>query len=111
MIISTILKHILKFPYQMGKHSCVFSGVHRTAFINICKVICQNLSCHCTASHVLASAHIGLIAPCCSIGTEGPGLATWLEELLPRWCGAGAAALRAVLCRVLDMSALLKMGF
>lgn len=81
MIISTILKHILKFPYQMGKHSCVFSGVHRTAFINICKVICQNLSCHCTASHVLV------------IGTEGPGLATWLEELLPRWCGAGAAAL------------------
>jgi len=79
MIFSTILKHILKFLYQNGKHGCIFSAVRRTVFINIHKLICRNLSSQCTALHALVLAQTGLIATQYSIGTR-PGHDVWKSD-------------------------------
>lgn len=45
-----ILKHILKFLYQNGKHSCLFFTIQSTVFsqcIKINAIICYYLSQHC----------------------------------------------------------------
>ena len=47
-----ILKPVLKFLYQNGKHGCIFFAVHRTVFSQCIKmhtIICHHLSQHCTA--------------------------------------------------------------
>ena len=55
----SILKPVLKFLYQNGRHGCVFFEAHRTVFsqcIQIHTHIFRNVSWHCTAPHVLLSA-------------------------------------------------------
>lgn len=55
---------------------CIFA-LHRIVFsqyIEICTLLCLNLSWHCTVPHVLISVQIGLIAHWCLIGAEGPDL-------------------------------------
>lgn len=49
---SALLKSVLRFLYQNGKHSCVFFAAHRTVFspcITMHTIICHHLGWHCPA--------------------------------------------------------------
>jgi len=55
-----VLKRVLKFLYQKGKHSCMFFVDHRTVFSQV--HICHNLSWHHIELCAQVSAQMGLTA-------------------------------------------------
>ena len=78
------LKLVLKFHYQNGKRGCMFFVVHRTVFswfIKMHKLICCNLSWHCSVPHVLVSAQIGFTEHWCSVGAKELGWASGWRQL------------------------------
>ena len=94
---SALLKSVLRFLYQNGKHSCVFFAAHRTVFspcITMHTIICHHLGWHCPARSLCpgSSPDSGNCTPwfgCCVLCVHAQG---WPGHLVaeepPWWCGA-----------------------
>lgn len=77
---SAVLKPILKFLYQNGKHGCIFFSVLRTV-LNQCIKIQTTICCHLGPPRALVWAQTALVGHWCCYWAMGaclgPGHASW----------------------------------